>query len=128
MKKFLNLALLVGCIAFFSATTATAQNDYIKNVTACKILVKVGYGPIGSCSSTGYMQMISYPNTSVPMGIPAGTEIIIAKGTYISPPANCPFYVGLPCTIYPLIDNVACGSSCGNYTAEYFIGSGIKIY
>jgi len=128
MKKLLNFALLVACFSFLASTSVSAQ-DFIKNGTDCKILVKVAYGPVGpSCATTGTIQMISYPGTSVSIGVPPGTEIKAAKGTYISPAANCPFYVGLPCSGLPLIDSVTCGSSCGDYKAVFVVGSGIKIY
>lgn len=128
MKKFFQLAVLTSCFIFILAATVVAQ-DAVRNNTACTFRVKVGHGPIGSCTATSFIVMDVPPFTQVNLGIPATDEIIIAKGAYLTGGStlSCPFYIGLPCTIYPLTDAVTCFTLCGNYTATLIPGFGIYL-
>ena len=66
--------------------------------------------------------------TSITLAIPAGNEIIAAKGAYSAIVPNCAFYVALPCIGGPLGDSVVCSLQCGDYKAKYILGTGILIY
>lgn len=126
MRKIFSLLALVSCLVFATATTSTAQ-DVIRNGTSCDMLVKVGWGIAATCTVIDYIEVPCPAGVSTNAGIPPGFDIVMAKGTYTVPGNFCPFYVGLFCTPYPLVDNVFCGLPCGPYTAQLFPGVGIQI-
>lgn len=126
MKNICTLVALIGCFTFLASSSVSAQ-DLIGNYTDCDIVVKVGYGPVGSCTVTGYASATIPANSNMNVGIPAGTEIILAKGKYAFGPF-CAFYVGQSCSPYSNTDNVSCSGNCGDYTAFLNPAIGIKIY
>ena len=121
MKNLLSLILLVACCSFLASTTASAQ-DLVINYTNCDFKVKVSYGPTGSCTSTGTIVANVPANTSINLGLPAGTQIIAAKGAYDNGGGSlaCPFYVGqAACTSYPQLTTVSCSTNCGDYIVSF---------
>ncbi|MEM8907086.1 MAG: hypothetical protein AAGD05_04500 [Bacteroidota bacterium] len=127
MKKLIQLLALSACFLLLGASTVMAQ-DKVKNVTNCDFLVRVAYGPAGSCTSTGFVDAIVPAGTSIVVGIPAGTEIIAAKGYYTVNPPFCSFYVALTCAGGPLTDSVVCSSACNDYKARLYPGTGLLLY
>ena len=109
------------------SSTVQAQ-DKVRNSTNCDFRIRVAYGPIGGCTSTGIIDAIVPAGTSILLGIPPGNEIIEAKGAYAAIVPSCAFYIGLPCTGSPLIDSVPCTLLCGDYKARLYPGTGIWIY
>ncbi len=130
MKKFINLTLLMTCLVMLTTTSILAQ-DIVRNSTNCTFLVRVAYGPVGpGCAATGFADATVPANTQVNVGIPAGTEIKYAKGAYtlLGGGLACPFYIGLPCSPYPLAVGVLCSTPCGDYKARLYPGLGIHLY
>lgn len=127
MKKFIQLFAIVGCLLMVSTSTITAQ-DLVRNITNCDVNVRVGYGPIGGCTLAGIVNALVPAGTTISLGFPAGNEIIQSKGAYTAAP-SCAYYIGLPCTSYPLVDFVPCPSSaCNDYKARLYPLRGILIY
>ena len=127
MKRFIQISL-VACLFLLSANTVLAQ-DKVRNETNCDMFVRAAYGPVGSCTSTGFIDAVVPPGTSIVLGIPAGTEIIAAKGAYTVTLPACAFYVALTCAGGPLADFVPCSAgNCVDYKAVLYPGIGIRIY
>ncbi len=116
----------MGCLAFVN-TSVSAQN-FVRNATQCEFTVKVAYGNPVTCAVAGYSVAVVAPFTQVNVAVPAGTQILYGKGTYSPIIPLCAFYIGLPCSPYPPVDNVSCTQLCGNYTAEMIPGFGIWIH
>ncbi|MEM9824668.1 MAG: hypothetical protein AAF985_26510, partial [Bacteroidota bacterium] len=111
-----------------SANTLLAQ-DKVRNETNCDLSIRVAYGPTGTCSSTGIIDAVVPPGTSIVLGIPTGTEIIAAKGGYTLTLPGCAFFVALPCAGGPISDFVPCtAGNCVDYKAVLYPGIGIRIY
>lgn len=113
-----------------TSATLVAQ-DIVRNSTNCTFRVRVAYGPSSfSCAPAGFADAIVPPNTQVNVGIPAGTQILYAKGAYVVGLGGltCPFYIGLPCSPYPLAVGVNCTTPCGDYKARLYPGVGIRLY
>lgn len=128
MKKLSKMILLVGCFFMLASTAANAQNS-IKNNTPCKYIVKVKYGTVTTCGVVGTSTIIVPPYTVVTVPGAGTNEILYAKGVpTTAAPGTCAFYIAQnSCAPYPLVDNVACGTACGNYTATLIPGYGIYL-
>lgn len=127
MKKFVQLSL-VACMFLLTASTVLAQ-DLVLNQTNCDVFVRVAYGPTTSCTSTGFIDAVVPAGTSINMGIPAGTQILGAKGGYTASLPGCSFLVALNCWGGPLTDFVPCSvGNCVDYKARLYPNRGIRIY
>ena len=122
MKALLSVAFLFALGMFITPNEVKAQQS-VGNKTNCDMIFAYEYGVTGTCVVAGYNQVNVPAGTAIPV-LPAGMEIIRAKGTYALGGCNA-FYVGIPCSTYPMIDNVACGSACGNFIGQYFPGWGV---
>lgn len=125
MKKLFVLAALVACCSFF--TSSVNAQGIVRNYTDCDVLVKVAYGDIGSCDWEGFITVIVPANGQVDVGLPAGKEIVAAKGKYDGV-SGCAFYVGQDCTQYDYTTDVDCSGGCGDYSVSFNPSIGIKIY
>lgn len=115
MKKLLSLFALVGLLVAFTSTAEAQQG--IKNATNCTMLVKFAYGNPFTCTSNGTQSYTLAPMSSIwPLPIPAADQIIVAKGADVG--FTCPiWYIGLPCSGYPLGVGIVC-PTCTDYKAE----------
>lgn len=125
MKKLMCLFALAGLL-FAIAPTAQAQQG-IKNATGCTQLVKLAYGNPFTCTSTGSLTYTLPPMSSIwPLPIPLGQEIVAAKGAEASFACG-PWYIGLPCSGYPMGVLVPC-NVCGDYKVVLDQNDGIYLY
>lgn len=115
MKKLLQLSLALGLILFLSFSTVNAQS--FQNRTACPMEMAVAWS-VGACAPGGSFSTIVPPMTEIFFPMPPGATVDAAKGVYVG--SSCVFYVGVPCSGYPLTTVVPCGVACGTYNAGLF--------
>lgn len=126
MKKLFFLSALAGLFVLLGSNTMLAQQN-VGNRTNCSVDMKFQYGDPVTCVVAGTMSITVPPLTAIPLVLPAGTEIIRAKGKYSAPGCGA-FYVGVPCSGYPSSDFVACGALCGDYKARLTSSWGLVVY
>ncbi|MGD1844744.1 MAG: hypothetical protein ACFB10_05060 [Salibacteraceae bacterium] len=125
MKKVLLVASMF-CAMFCLLATSTQAQQGIKNSTACTQVVKLAYGNPFTCTATGTLVYTLAPNTSIwPLPFFAPEEIIAAKGGDAGFTCGI-WYIGQPCSGYPLGVGVPC-PTCGDYKVV-LEPNGIVIY
>ena len=106
MKKLIRISLCLSIITVLTSTAVFSQQ--FENRTSCDMIMTGAWGTPG-CVFNGFFATLVPAFSSAPIPVPPGDQLLICKGHYVGS-LSCLFYVGVPCSGYPMNEFVPCSS------------------